>query len=687
MLSVLAILIGISILRIQDISKLIDQSSSEALQHQSMQHLFKVGEAEAQGIAKRLGESTTFGETLARQILFMKREALAKNEDSASLRKAIFKITQEQVNANPGVLGVGVVFEPDALDGQDHRFAGGGVETGNETGRFASYATAQFESYAMPESEMVDNGKPTTLWYRCALTSMKRCVINPYTYTNLQGTDVLMSTIAIPLLEGGRVIGVMCIDISLNSLQEVAQSTSSRLYGGQAQLSFIGANGTLAARSGEKNALGKPLTVVEPELASKMIAMTKDTSIGHLENSGRISVVAPFSPIEGSAHWAVIIQVPKAVVMAKSVELSDNLKSTMSSAVSTQLIVGGIGALVGLILIWIMAFRITRPIQKVANMLKDIASGEGDLTRRLLHDGRDEIGQLADWFNRFLDKLQPIISKISTSVENIRNTADQSATIANSTNSGMQQQFREIEQVATAAQEMNATSQEVARNAAMAANATQEVDKAVQQGMETIESTTLSINSLASEMNITMQEVTQLAASSEQIGKVLLVIRSIAEQTNLLALNAAIEAARAGESGRGFAVVADEVRHLARRTQDSVEEIQGVIENLQQGTRNVVQTIHSNHIQANTSVQLVEDAVNALQKINSAIDVITEMNLQIAGAAEEQNAVTEEVNRNMSAIRDVTEFLTVKSDDSAKISQSLTELANQQQLMMANFKV
>jgi methyl-accepting chemotaxis protein len=199
--------------------------------------------------------------------------------------------------------------------------------------------------------------------------------------------------------------------------------------------------------------------------------------------------------------------------------------------------------------------------------------------------------------------------------------------------------------------------------------------------------TTSAIELLANEMNVAMQEVEGLANSSEKIGSVLEVIRSIAEQTNLLALNAAIEAARAGEAGRGFAVVADEVRNLAKRTQDSVEEIRQVIESLQSGTKEVVNTMHSSHRQAQDSVGQVEQAVAVLQRISQAVSVITDMNLQIASAAEEQSSVAEEINRNVASIRDVTESISTQADESAQISQNLNKLANHQQGLMDQFRV
>ncbi|WP_414703760.1 methyl-accepting chemotaxis protein [Pseudomonas sp. TCU-HL1] len=251
----------------------------------------------------------------------------------------------------------------------------------------------------------------------------------------------------------------------------------------------------------------------------------------------------------------------------------------------------------------------------------------------------------------------------------------------------MQQQFLEVDQVATAAQEMSATAQDVAQNASMAAQAMTTVEEAVNNGNQVIGRATSAIDSLVEEIEQAGAQALSLEQNSEQIGKVLDVIRSVAEQTNLLALNAAIEAARAGESGRGFAVVADEVRSLAQRTQTSVTEIQEVIERLQGGTQAVVKSMDATREEADKSVKHVQMAVAALQRIAEGIEAITGMNLQIASAAEEQSAVSEEVNRNVSAIRDVTERLARQALESSEISKGLDALADHQQRLMSSFRV
>ena len=404
-------------------------------------------------------------------------------------------------------------------------------------------------------------------------------------------------------------------------------------------------------------------------------------------DSANVMLVVPFSPIPNASQWMTVIEVPRATLMASVAAMQQVMEQSNRRSVMVQ-VATGIGVTVaGTLLMGLLAVSVTRPIRRVSAMLEDIANGEGDLTRRLSAERRDEMGALVGWFNRFLDKLQPIIAEVSQSVLETRSTADQASSIATQTSSGMQQQLREVEQVATAAHEMSATSQDVARNASMAATAARNGDVAARSCKGTIETAAHSIQLLADHMSGAMTGVRQLADSSEKIGSVLDVIRTIAQQTNLLALNAAIEAARAGETGRGFAVVADEVRHLAQRTQDSVSEIQGVIESLQSGTREVVNAMQSQHRQADASAAQALEAVGALAHVSQNIEIMTDMNLQIASAAEEQSAVTEEVNRNVSAIRDVTGALVEQADQSARISQSLNDLANQQQLLMNNFRV
>ena len=502
------------------------------------------------------------------------------------------------------------------------------------------------------------------------------------------GQNVLLTSIVFPLTVNGKVIASLSVDINLNSLQAISLKASQKLYNGETRVGIISSAGILAGFSADASKLAQRLDQVDSNDGTTLMGMmASGDQVQSIRSQQRLKVLTPFLPIPGSKPWGVLLDVPEKVLVGPARALQAELDERNKAGALTELAWGSLAAIIGLLLVWMLARSVTRPILGVANMLEDIASGEGDLTRRLAYDKKDELGQLASWFNRFLDKLQPTIAEVKRSVQDARSTADQSAAIATQTSAGMEQQYRQVDQAATASHEMSATAQDVARSAAQAAQAARDADQATRQGLTIIDRTTSSIDHLAADMSVAMTQVEGLAANSEKIGSVLEVIRAIAEQTNLLALNAAIEAARAGEAGRGFAVVADEVRNLARRTQESVEETRQVIEQLQAGTQEVVSSMSNSHRQAQGSVEQVGQAVTALQQIGDAVTVITDMNLQIASAAEEQSAVAEEINSNVATIRDVTESLSEQANESARVSQSLNSLANQQQKLMDQFRV
>ena len=694
--SIVTLLVGLSLYRMEHSSELVKASSMQMLAESAQGRLESQGEVQAQVIRRQFMDAYLYGAGFARQVLFLREQAEKRFLDAFDLREDMTRQVRDALQANPELLGLSLVFEPDALDNKDSLFAGQAELGSNDTGRFALYwsqpSPGQLKSMALPEHDMLDttvgpSGEPANTWSACPRTTRKVCVIEPYFYT-ISGQQVLMTSIAFPLMLEGKVVATLSVDINLNSLQALSTQASGNLYGGQTRVGILSPVGLLAGYSPDASKLAQRYEQVDPANGTELVGLLANGRPMHvLHHQQRLKVLASFVPIPGAKPWGVLLDIPESALVGPAETLKQELDQLNTSGTLMQLGLGLLTAVVGLLLVWLMARGVTRPILGVAAMLKDIASGEGDLTRRLNYDKRDELGELAGWFNRFLDKLQPIIAEVKRSVQAARDTADQSSAIAAQTSAGMEQQYRQVDQVATASHEMSATAQDVARSAAQAAQAARQADQATREGLSVIDHTTHSIDTLASDMSSAMVQVEGLAHNSEKIGSVLEVIRSIAEQTNLLALNAAIEAARAGEAGRGFAVVADEVRNLARRTQESVEETRQVIEQLQAGTREVVGAMDSSHRQAQGSVDQVGQAVSALQKIGQAVTVINDMNLQIASAAEEQSAVAEEINSNVATIRDVTESLSGQANESARVSQSLNSLANQQQGLMDQFRV
>jgi len=695
LLVIVSLLISASLYQSAKSAAVVRDMSASMLEASADARMQALAQAQAQGIRAEFMDNYAYARSLAEQVAMLREQFRQGDISAQTLRVTLASRLGDALKARPQLLGVYMSFEPNGLDGQDAEFLDDYVAGSNLHGRFSMYwsqiADGQFQSEMTTEDELADttpgpSGMPYNSWYTCPLTTAAPCLLDPY-LDEVDRRPVLMTSIALPLRDGDQVIGVVGLDIRLATLQSVVEAANRDLYDGHGDIGIVSPTGLIAGHSGSASWLGKPLDEAYAEQAGEIRRVLGSGAPASLAASEQLSVVAPIQPIPAAKPWGVVIRAPRDVVLARAQALEQTLDQQRATDNLYSILVGVLAIGVGLLLVGLMARSITRPILTVAERLEDIAGGEGDLTRRLDYASRDELGRLAVGFNRFLDKLQPIVAEVKRSVQDARATADRSAGIANHTSQGMQAQLSEVEQVATASNEMSATAQGVAQNAAEAAEAARSADQASREGLAVIDETTRRIERLAHDMSSAMQQVESLASSSQQIGSVLETIRAIAEQTNLLALNAAIEAARAGENGRGFAVVADEVRHLARRTQESIEDIRVVIEGLQQGTREVVQSMSAEYQQAQDNVEHVAQAVSALQRIGGSVSVITSMTLQIASAAEEQSAVAEEINRNVQGIREVTESLTGQADESARVSQSLNTLANHQQTLMDQFKV
>ncbi len=358
-----------------------------------------------------------------------------------------------------------------------------------------------------------------------------------------------------------------------------------------------------------------------------------------------------------------------------------------SATAKQQGAVLAVGLLGCVLLVLGLPLVVLRPMRRLLERVQQIAEGDGDLRVRLEVRSADELGQLGNAFNRFLDKLQPLIAEVGRVTGEVDAAARDMARMAAINDQLISSEHAAVDQVSTAATQMSAAVHEVAQNAQGASDAALAAQTQSRQGAVVVSDTVQSIRQLAQEVEGTSQTIEALAEETNSIGAVLEVIRGIAEQTNLLALNAAIEAARAGEQGRGFAVVADEVRALAGRTQDSTKDIQVRIERLQGGVAKAVLAMQSGSGKARDSVERAAGVDQVLAETTHSVQRINDMAAQIATACEEQSSVTEEIARNISDIRDLSNDAAANSASSMQASQQLSALSQTLATLVGRFQV
>lgn len=498
-------------------------------------------------------------------------------------------------------------------------------------------------------------------WYQDAKAAGKLVFTLPYADAS---TGEILVSLAAPLKKDNQFIGAIFTDVSLKKLATISNSTD--LFG--AGYAFIVSNDGNFVAHPDASLNGKPLK----DFFKTTVNISEEPI--EMEVEGKMSTV--LFRVLPEYGWAM------GVVLNNEI-----INQPIHNLRNQAILYSTIAIILAIIILQQVLRHLMKPLEVFNKAMQSIASGEGDLTQRLDTNLEPEFSQLASNFNQFSVRIQDLIIQVKATSSSIMSESTQVADGAGQSAQSMEQQNEEVVHLATAMTEMAQTASEVANNAQSAAQIVQDVDTAVVQGVEAVGHTVSSITELSVQIDQAVTVVKELEHDTVSIESILSVITEIAGQTNLLALNAAIEAARAGESGRGFAVVADEVRGLAARTQDATSEIKEKIEKLQSGVAAVVTVMDNSKTTTETTVDKANLANDTNSRIRESVLQITDMNLQIASAAEEQSIVAEEMSRNTSNINDLSQdVLKVATETNTAMKLQVEEMVTQETLLN-QFKV
>ncbi|WP_285260136.1 methyl-accepting chemotaxis protein [Halopseudomonas bauzanensis] len=516
-----------------------------------------------------------------------------------------------------------------------------------------------------PQEELPDDYDPRDRpWYTDAVTAGGSILTEPYR----DPTGDLVVTIATPVSRHGQLAGVVGGDLSLETLVNLINSVD---FGGLGHAFLV---------SGD----GQVLVTPEPDQLMKNLSDIYTGDRLHIESGlqavqldGRQRLLA-FTPVAGlpSVNWYIGLSIDRDQAYAPLAQFRTSAIIAMLVAVVT------IAVLLSLLIKVLM-----RPLQNMGRAMADIADGEGDLTRRLAVESRDEFGELSASFNQFVERIHASISEVASATRQVHDLALRVMNASNSSIAGSNEQSARTESVAAAINELGAAAQEIARNAADASNQASNASEQADDGRQVMTRTIQAMTALSDTINTSREKIETLNTSTEDISHILDVIKGISEQTNLLALNAAIEAARAGDAGRGFAVVADEVRNLAHRTQESAEEIHRMITTLQQGSHEAVSIMHASQASSAESVGVANQAGERLDTVMQRIVEIDAMNQSVAAATEEQTTVVEALNMDISQINLLNQQGVANLQETLTDCDALSHQAGRLKQLVDSFKI
>ncbi|EPC01036.1 methyl-accepting chemotaxis protein [Litchfieldella anticariensis FP35 = DSM 16096] len=623
-LAVTAALVSYSMVSASRTQGVVAEHTQALLESGINERLSSLAAAEAGRIRNELDQALTIASQLAHTNALM---GIKDDNGRAQLRLSrheLSNLIRNTVVKNPTLLDAYIAWEPDAF-GADRLYANRDTGFANGSGRFRPWwvreADGSMRLEPLKEANMeseapLGNGLRQGEYYLCPRDTLAPCIIDPAAY-DYAGTMRMVTSFNVPIVVDDKFRGIAGVDISVDFTQEFLSEANQRLYDGAGEMALIASQGSVAAYTADTASLGGAANqVLSDKIQQRILEAQQSGEMLQISDAdGMIELYWPFSISANQAPWVLVTRLPQEVVLADLGALQKTLDHQRHQSLLGMGLVGLLVAGLGLVTIWLVGSGIARPLRELAGRMREIASGDGDLTQRLPVKGRNETAELATQFNAFVDKIHNVLVDVRQSSESVKLAAEEIA-------SGSQDLARRTDQAASSLQETSASMEEITSTVEHTAHSAREANELSQSASRIATRG----GEVVSQVVATMGEISD---SSRQIADIVNVMDGIAFQTNLLALNASVEAARAGEQGRGFAVVAGEVRQLASRSAEAAHEIKALIE---------------------TSVSRTQQGDELVRQAGATMDEIVQSVTRVAGVLGEIRAATGEQSEGIGQV-------------------------------------